>query len=154
MYPPGFAVYITLDLMNRYRRSFLFAGIVVSLPCAFLLALNLYFFPVGGIALCAAFQLLWWGLYWALKREKKHAFVASFVVIVLFWLPLLYQTVRRLAFGIENDSLEGPDGEGSPLAFLLGLFMEQLFFIPLSIVLASALIGLAKRELSFRSATS
>lgn len=140
--------------MNRYRRSFLFAAIVVSLPCAFLLAVNLYHFRVGGIALFAAFLLLWWGLYWALKREKKHAFVGSFVVIVLFWIPLLYQTGRRLAFVIENDSLEGPGGEGSPPAFLVGLFMEQLFFMPLSVVLASALIGLAKRELGFRSATA
>ncbi|MBI5894927.1 MAG: hypothetical protein HZB24_02575 [Desulfobacterales bacterium] len=134
--------------MNRYRAAFLFAGCVIALPCTFLLAVNLYHARLIGIVLFGGLLMIWWALYWKLRQKKRYAFPLSLAVVLLLWLPLLAQTVRRLSFVIENGALEGPGGLGSPLAFLSGLFMEQLFFIPLSVVIASAMVGLAKGDLN------
>lgn len=138
--------------MNRYRASFRFAAWVVSIPCVFLLAVNVYNVRLDGVMLLAGLLALWWGLDWGLMRDKKPAFIASLAVATLFWALLFIQTIRRLAFIVGNDALEGPGGHGSPVGFLLGLAMEQIFFVPLSIVLASAVVGLVKREIAFRPA--
>jgi hypothetical protein len=113
-----------------------------------LLAVHLYYVDGVGIVLFAGLLGRLWHLYWALRKEKGHAFLASSVVIILFWVPLLFLTVGRMAFVARNDSLEGPGGRVSPLAFLLGLFIEKLFF-SLSMAPTSAIVGLVRRELPF-----
>jgi|GEM_PF-2600359 len=45
-------------------------------------------------------------------------------------LLLVVQTAGRIFFVIHNRSLEGPDGQGAPLVFLVVMFFEQLIFIP------------------------
>jgi len=74
---------------------------------------------------------IWWGAYFYLRKGSKRAFWISFSLINLFWWPLLWQTGQRVVFIIENGGMERADGYGSPLAFLIGLVGEQLFFLPL-----------------------
>jgi hypothetical protein len=41
----------------------------------------------------------------------------------------------QIHFVIENGGMERADGDGSPLAFLIGLLGEQLVFVPACFVL-------------------
>lgn len=138
--------------LNRFRTSFFLAATVVSLPCVFLLVANMLAANVAGIAIFGGMLALWWLLYWMLEEGKRFAFQLCFGLVLLLWLPLLVQFGGRIHFVLENGSFERPDGLGSPLAFLSGLILEQLFFIPLSVALTSALVGLTKGDLKlFRS---
>lgn len=125
--------------MKSYVASFKVAAAIVSLPCSFLLAVNLNNFNTLGVIVFAGLLSLFWGLYWLLRTGKRFAFAVSYSFAAVLWLPLLYQTIKRINFVLENGGMERADGQGSPLAFLLGLATEQFFFIPLSAVV---LVGL------------
>jgi hypothetical protein len=126
--------------MKTYVTYFKIAAAVISLPCGFLLVVNLNNFNVLGVLVFAGLLSLFWGLYWLLRTGKRFAFVVSFSIVAVLWLPLLYQTIKRVNFVLENGGMERVDGQGSPLAFLLGLATEQLFFIPLSAVVIVGLL--------------
>ena len=125
--------------MKIYVTSFKVAAAIISLPCSFLLAVNLNNFNVLGVVIFGGMLSLFWGLYWLLRTGKRFAFAVSFSFVAILWLPLLYQTIKRINFVLENGGMERADGQGSPLAFLLGLATEQFFFIPLS---ALMIVGL------------
>lgn len=126
--------------MKTYVTSFKIAAAVISLPCGFLLVVNLNNFNALGVLVFAGLPSLFWGLYWLLRTGKRFAFVVSFSFVAVLWLPLLYQTIKRVNFVLENGGMERVDGQGSPLAFLLGLATEQFFFIPLSAVVIVGLL--------------
>lgn len=44
------------------------------------------------------------------------------------WILGVLQTARRV-YAILSGTMEGPDGEGSPMAFLVNLILEQLFWV-------------------------
>ncbi len=52
----------------------------------------------------------------------SRGFALGIFVLGMF---LMYS---RFSFIVENGGMEGPDGVGSPLAFLIGFAFEQLFF--------------------------
>lgn len=126
--------------MKIYVTSFKIAAAVISLPCIFLLAVNLNNFNAPGVVVFAGLLSLFWGLYWLLRTGKRFAFAVSFSCVIVLWLPLLYQTIKRINFVLENEGMERADGQGSPLAFLLGLAIEQFFFIPLTVVVIVGLM--------------
>ena len=91
--------------------------------------------------------IIWYKSYTYLKKQTQKAFVISFFVVNIFWLPLLYRTIQRILFVYENGGMERTDGYGSPMAFLLGLFFEQIFFIPLTVLFIYGLFFiLSKRD--------
>lgn len=120
--------------MKRYCTAFLLFAILVSLPVAFLF--------LGGISKLSITQILFWGTvllvvwrsYLGIKQNKKISFWLSLLITTALWLPLLARTVQRVQFVVENGGMERADGYGSPLAFLVGLMGEQLFFLPSSLV--------------------
>ena len=75
-----------------------------------------------------------------LKEKGKYSFYLSFFIVNLFWLPLFYRTYERVAFINKYGNFEGDDARGSPLAFVLGLYIEQFFFIPLTVLFILGLI--------------
>ena len=127
--------------MKIYVTSFKVAGAIISLPCGFLLAVNLNNLNALGVVLFGGLLSLFWGLYWLLRTGKRFAFAVSFSFVAILWFPLLYQTIKRINFVLENGGMERADGQESPLAFLLGLAIEQFFFIPLS---ALVVVGLSQ----------
>lgn len=120
--------------MKSYVTSFKVAATIISLPCSFFLVVNLNNFNALGVVVFAGLLFLFWSLYWLLRTGKRFAFAVSYSVAVVLWLPLLYQTIKRINFVLENGGMERIDGQGSPLAFLLWLATEQFFFLPLSAV--------------------
>lgn len=82
-----------------------------------------------------------------LSEERRFAFQLCFGMVLLLWIPLLSQFGGRIQFVIESGSLERRDGLGPQLGLLSGLVLEQLFFIPLSVALTSAIVGLVKGDL-------
>jgi hypothetical protein len=118
--------------MKKYRNSVLAFAIVIS-PLS-------VFFMYAGINKASGAQVMFWGgtlivswaLYMYLLRGSRLSFWLSFTVVNIVWWPLLLQTINRILFVIENHGMDRPDGGGSPLAFLLGVMGEQLFFIPLT----------------------
>ena len=132
--------------MNRYKRTFLLSTWMTSVPCIVFSILGIYsgnFMPPLIPGIIAA---IWWGAYFFLRSRKKYAFAISLVIVNLLWWPLLVQTVRRMHFVIANGALEGADGYGSPMVFLVGLLFEQFFFIPASMVIARAVLEMIRKE--------
>jgi len=85
------------------------------------------------------FFIVWFISYRYLEKRTNKSFIVSYIVVNIFWLPLLYVTVIRILFIFENGGMERADGSGSPMAFLLGLTFEQIFFIPLTILFVQGL---------------
>ena len=134
--------------MKVYKK--IFRGITYYMFAIFLLFAGLTLLShnfIGLIKITGVFAL-WILFYKYLKNQKPYAFIVSFSFISLLWTPLLYRTYERVVFIIENGGFERADGYGSPLAFLIGIVFEQIFFIPLSILFISGLVTilLHKRE--------
>jgi hypothetical protein len=68
----------------------------------------------------------------ALRRSYPRIAITSALIA---WLPLAADTWRRVAFAIEYPNLERPDGIGSPLAFVVDFVMDQIFFLPLTVMI-------------------
>lgn len=74
--------------------------------------------------------LLWFGAISA-SKDNPLRFKVSVLVAAILCVPFSYRLVSRVLFVLEHGGMEGLDGYGSPLAFLIGLFFESLIFIPL-----------------------
>lgn len=128
--------------MNKYRKSLFITALIVSVPSLFLFGVGVMKLSFTHLAFWGGMLLLWWGTYFYLRQGTKLAFWLSFSLVNLFWWPLLWRSVSRILFVLENGGMERADGYGSPLAFLIGLVGEQLFFLPLcfSIILGALAI--------------
>jgi hypothetical protein len=131
-------------MMDRYKRAFLVAVTLISLPCIFLIVVGLVNLSAAHILIWGGMLCLWWGTYWRLRKEKSYSFGISFVLVNLFWWPLFLRTAQRAMFVVENGGMERTDGYGSPVAFLIGLAGEQMFFVPLSIVFVLGVLVLTR----------
>jgi hypothetical protein len=81
------------------------------------------------------FALAWWIVGGQLRHGRSRALVPAMLLIALPWAAALAQTMRRIAFVLREGALDGPDGYGSPMAFVLGVVFEQgLVFIPLTVI--------------------
>lgn len=136
--------------MANYKDAFLFVAIMVSLSSVFFLVVGIFGFNVFNLAFWGGMLLLWWGTYTYLRTGKAFSFWGSFLLINLFWWPLLVQTSRRIWFVIENGGMERADGLGSPLAFLIGLIGEQIFFLPLSVAMIAGALAIRESRKVFR----
>ena len=121
--------------MKKYKFSVLLLSIVVSFPSIFLISIGFYNEKVTTFLFGSFILLLSWGIYFILKKDKKYSFEISFLFITIFWWLLLIQEIKRILFIIENEGMELKNGQGSPLAFLLGMIGELIFFIPLTIAI-------------------
>jgi hypothetical protein len=122
------------------------------------LLLGLYSLLVCVLAATSAGRTLFWivaaggaaglvgGVQLAAKRTQ--GFGMAFVGVGVLLATGLRFLVLRSAFMVENGGMEGPEGRGSPLAFLIGLVFEQLVF---SIPAACLLLALRR---SYRLATA
>ncbi len=117
--------------MNKYRRSLFISALIISFPSLFLFVVGIMKLSFTHLAFWGGMLVLWWGVYLYLRQGTKLAFWLSFGLVNLFWWPLLWRIGRRILFVLENGGMERADGHGSPLAFLIGLVGEQLFFLPL-----------------------
>jgi len=88
---------------------------------------------------------LWMQTYVYLKKQTQKAFIVSYMLVNILWIPLCYRTVTRILFILENGGMERADGAGSPMAFLLGLTFEQIFFIPLTILFIQGLFFILEK---------
>ncbi len=136
----------TYEISRGYSISFFIFSMMASLPSTIL-------FTVGIITRSWQHLLFWggiliiiWGLFIGIRKKRYAAFWASLVIGTLVWLLLLLQTIIRIEFVIENGGMERSDGYGSPLAFLIGLIGEQVFFVPLCFVAAVGWLNLLKRR--------
>lgn len=121
--------------MNSYRRCFAAVAVLLSAPCVALLVAGLLHRQWALVGAASVVPALLWYLYWLLLQQRRYSFALSFAVMAALWIPLLHQTGRRVHFVLENENLEPRSGDGSPMAFLLGMAVEQVLFIPLSAVI-------------------
>lgn len=121
--------------MKSYRMAFLISTILISLPSVFLVVVGVANLSVSHIVLWGGMLFLWWFAFRALRRGAKSSFGLTFILVNLFWWPLLARTVQRVLFVLENGGMDRVDGYGFPLAFLIGLAGEQAFFLPLTVSL-------------------
>lgn len=78
--------------------------------------------PLAVIAIASAIASILPNQY----QSKSSVFLKSVAFFLLaFGAFLLYQ---RLEFMAINEGMEGPEGQGSPMAFLIGFVFEQVFF--------------------------
>ena len=104
---------------------------LLSIPCIFFLfkafsknhAFFMFFWP--------ALLILLWASFFLYSFNNIKFKLGSAACLFIICLPFSYLTIKRLIFIIENGGFDRADGFGSPLAFLIGVFFEQLFFIPI-----------------------
>ncbi len=121
-------------ITTGYKKALLAFSIIISIPSVFLLIIAISKLNYIFILLWGGVLALSWFLYSSIKSNNKTAFWFSLVTISMLWLLMLLRTFQRAYFIIENGGMERADGYGSPLAFLIGLAGEQLFFLPASVV--------------------
>jgi len=118
---------------------------ITSVPSVFFIFIGFYNGKAGALLFGFFILLLSWGIYYILKQNKKYSFEISFSLISIFWLLLLIQEIKRILFIIENGGMELKNGQGSPLAFLLGVIGELIFFIPLTIAIIAGIKYLLRK---------
>jgi len=118
--------------MDKYKKAFFVVAIAFSLPLCFTLIVEL--FRLRFIQPAAGLIILWWGMYFYLKTASKLAFWLSFLLVNSFWWPLLFKSVGRILFLIEN----GTDAYGFPTGFLI----QQIFFVPLTFALIFGVLAI------------
>lgn len=126
--------------MTIYKKALLLAAAVISLPSTFLIIIGILNLRPGLLLVWSGMLILWWSAYFYVRYDRRFSFWGSFLLVNLFWWPLVVQTVRRIAFALENGGMERADGHGSPLAFLIGIVFEQAFFLPLSLALVAGIV--------------
>jgi hypothetical protein len=136
----------TYEITSRYSTSFLVFSTFVSIPSAFLFAIGIIIESWQQLAFWGGFIVVVWGLFVGIQKNWRSAFWTSLIMGTLAWVLLLFQTMNRIRFVIENGGMERFDGQGSPLAFLIGLIGEQLFFAPLCFVVAIGWLDFIKRQ--------
>lgn len=117
--------------MYKYRKSLFITALFISIYSLFLFGVGVMTLSFARLAFWGGMLVLWWGAYFSLRQDTKPVFWLSFSLVNLFWWPLLWQSVSRLLFVLENSSMERDGSPGSPMAFLIGMVVEQLFFLPL-----------------------
>ena len=105
--------------------------ILVSLAAAFsALVLVMPILQGSSIALAImGIVVIWFAAAAFCVAGSKIGQIISLVLNFIFSLPLFVQLGRRIGFIVENQGLEPPDGYGSPMAFLLGAFFENVLLI-------------------------
>jgi hypothetical protein len=117
--------------MDRYRKAFFVLALVVSLP--WFLSLIFSIVKLTGVGIVGSFLIAWWGLYFYLGTESKTAFWFSFVLVNLYWWPLLVRSVRRIIYVIKNDNINLVYGYGEPLPFFNRSVYETILLVLLAI---------------------
>jgi hypothetical protein len=128
--------------MGRYKKAFLVAAIVVSLPLCFSLIAGLVRLNFIGLGLCARMLILWWGMYFYLNTASKLAFWLTFLLVNLHWWPLLFRSVHRVLFVIENVGGGRAYSFGSFMAYLTHGLFELIFFVPLTFALVFGVLAI------------
>ncbi len=130
--------------MNKYKQSFLVTCVIVSIPIIIFISAGIYKSDFYQIAFWAVPLMVWWGSYLTLKIGLKFSYIVSMIPVLVCWLPLSWQTIRRVSFIIENEGMERLDGYGSPMAFFIGILIEQFFYVPITITLVFGLLALKR----------
>lgn len=95
---------------------------------------NLTFAIIGFIL------LIWVASTIGLFMQKKWSWFLALSSVAVLWILMFIQTTRRIIFVVANQSMEGPKGEGSPMAFIINFVFEQIFlFIPMTVLLILAI---------------
>lgn len=85
--------------------------------------------------------LIWFGCISTTKNNPAHSCLCAIVICLLF----LYRLGARLVFIQINGGMEGESGVGSPLAFIFGMFVESVIFVPfLVLAIYGAVLWLKK----------
>ena len=114
------------DYERGFKLSLFVFSIIASIIYSFTIGFGLISHNGFQILAGILFFILTWLIYEGVKRNN----------ILAFWFILLLQTTNRIFFIMENNGMERADGQGSPLAFLMGMIIELLFFIPLCFVVS------------------
>lgn len=126
--------------INRYKKTFLILGVLISLPLLMLSVIDLLHFRLMGFAITGQFIILWWGLYFYLRTKSKPAFWFSFAWINLCWWPLMFRIVRIGIYLGSNTGSEKTDNSVFLRAFTDSMLFETAFFVPLTVAMVFGLL--------------
>jgi hypothetical protein len=107
--------------MKFYRQLFLINTIVITIALAsfiFLIRDVLNYIYILGIVAIAG---LWWIVYIKLLKPNKTRFIISYVLVNIFYLPLLAYLVLGAILGKDAEPIKVLFGTAISLVFLLPL---------------------------------
>jgi len=122
-----------------YRKAFFVTISLISVPGGLFIVYGLLKQSVAHISFWGLLLGLSWFAYWYLKLAGKYSFALSFTLVNLFWWPLMAQTVHRILSVLEKGGPEKATFDRSLIPFIMGMTVEQLYFLPLSIALFSGI---------------
>jgi len=131
-------------LLKSLTKAYLVSVVLITIGLGLHSADWLISLHFGRAALATAVLVVWWISFLYLKKKRPRAVALSFLLVNIFWWPLLYQTMRRILFMIEHGGMERSDGLGSPLAFLVNMVIEQIFFLPLTVTIVLGVLVIRK----------
>ncbi len=134
--------------MAKYIHSFFILSLTITLPFSFLIFLATINNKSKMVIMYIAIMVIYCSIYFLLKKKQKIFFWISFIPITALWIILLLQEARRIIYIVENGGMDPATQSGSPMAFLIGMFFELMFFIPLSYALISGIVYLIKERKS------
>lgn len=120
-----------------------------------LLAFSLWLITVNYNNIYIYIIVMYWGVYvlftcscsYSFRYQKQGLLFLQFIGL----LPLGYRIIERLFYALNNKTLEGPHGEGSPLMFLVGGSTELVLF---AILLVSFIEVFSKKNKTIPSQTN
>jgi len=136
-------------VVYRYQRWLLVSGVIVSCVYGYFLIGCLMSSWFGWAAFCVGLITFWWLFYKRLEHAHKHSIILTLLAVLLAWLPMAWLLAERIRF-MKRSGFEGPNGEGSPLAFLIGLTAQLVTFFPVTVTLVLGLCALVYERMRFR----
>ena len=117
--------------MKLYKVIYWVFTVLLTLPLAYLLIMNIITVNlISATGILVVLAVIWLGCRFATKNNSLYACLCALVICF----PLLYRLGERFFFIQLNGGMEGKDGFGSPLAFLIGMFFEGVLFVPFLIL--------------------
>jgi hypothetical protein len=132
--------------MKQYMQAYMVGGILVTIASIMSILNGIVEPNMQKIVISAALLCLWWFLYDRMQRSKRGSVAFSLVPVGYVWCLLLSYMLSFRAFAVKHNSLEGPNGEGSPLAFLLDLGIIAFFFLIYSAIGWQGLAAILRKK--------
>lgn len=132
--------------MSFFRKLFFTITIILSIPSILFLLPGIFHIQVYRVVFWViVLSILWSGYFFAMSNFK-YSLQLSILAVLLLLAPLSHRFISRFIFMAENHGMEGPNGLGSPMAFLIGFVTESFFFLPLMFLFITGLIVLFRSK--------
>ena len=113
--------------MKLYKIIYGVFTVLLTLPLSYMLLVNIFTVNLVAVLILTLFLVvIWFGCISATRSNLAYSCLCAVVIC----LPLLYRFGERLVFIWANGGMDGEGDVDSPLAFVVGMFFENVILAP------------------------